>query len=68
MAVSCRGKIRREGDQRERKRRYENRHELVQLERPLERGRSVLIGDPLVDWPEQARRSGRFDLADCAPE
>jgi len=24
MAVSCRGKIRREGDQRERKRRYEN--------------------------------------------
>ena len=41
MAVSCRGKIGREGDERQRERRYENRHELLHLERPLERGRSV---------------------------
>jgi hypothetical protein len=50
MAVACRGKIRREGDQRKRECRNDNRHELV-LERPLERGRSVLIGDPLIDRP-----------------
>jgi hypothetical protein len=51
MAVACRGKIRREGDERKRERRNDNRHELVHLERPLERGRSVLIGDPLIDRP-----------------
>jgi hypothetical protein len=41
MAVSCRTKIGREGDERQRERRNENRHDLVHLERPLERGRSV---------------------------
>jgi hypothetical protein len=41
MAVSCRGKIGREGDECQRKRRYENRHELFHLERPLVPGRSI---------------------------
>jgi hypothetical protein len=41
MAVSCRGKIGREGDERQSKRRNENRHELLHLERPLEGCRSI---------------------------
>jgi hypothetical protein len=52
VAVSCRGEIRREGDERERERRNENRHKLLHLERPLERVRSIFSGDPLVDRPD----------------
>jgi hypothetical protein len=68
MAVSCRGKIGREGDERQRERRYENRHELFHLERPLELGRSVRSATRLSIGLTQARRYGRFDLADCAPD
>jgi hypothetical protein len=65
MAVSCRGKIGREGDEHQRERRYENRHELLHLERPLETGPLGLIGDPLVDRPDpsppiRAIRFGRL--------
>jgi hypothetical protein len=51
VAAACRGEVGCEGDERQRERRNENRHELVHFERPLERGRSVLIGDPLIDRP-----------------
>jgi hypothetical protein len=51
MTAACRGEIGREGDERERERRNECSHELVHLERPLERGRPVLTGDPLIDRP-----------------
>jgi hypothetical protein len=40
-ASARRGKIGREGDERQRERRNENRHELLHLERPLERVRSA---------------------------